>query len=153
MNLQNQDKKEGIEYGEMSRAGVERKVKAGRWRYFVIFMLLLIIEVLIALYVHDDFIRPYIGDVLVVVVIYCFIRIWMPEKCRLLPLYVFFFAAGVEGLQYFNLVRVLGMEENVFLRVLIGSVFDWKDILCYAAGCVVLEGYEGIKKTNATYNY
>ncbi|MDE6760478.1 MAG: DUF2809 domain-containing protein [Lachnospiraceae bacterium] len=100
----------------MSRAGVERKVKAGRWRYFVIFLLLLIIEVLIALY-------------------------------------VFFFAAGVEGLQYFNLVRVLGLEENVFLRVLIGSVFDWKDILCYAAGCVVLEGYERIKKTNATYNY
>ena len=66
MNLQNQDKKEGIEYGEMSRAGVERKVKAGRWRYFVIFLLLLIIEVLIALYVHDDFIRPYIGDVLVI---------------------------------------------------------------------------------------
>lgn len=146
MNLQNQNKKEGIEYGEMSRAGVERKVKTGRWHYFVIFLLLLAVEVLIALYVHDDFIRPYIGDVLVVVVIYCFIRIWMPEKCRLLPLYVFFFAAGVEGLQYFNLISALGLEENVFLRVLIGSVFDWKDILCYAAGCAVLEGYERMKR-------
>lgn len=150
MSLQNQNKKQEIENGETLCARAEQKAMTDiglcRCRYFVIFLLLLIIEVLIALYVHDDFIRPYIGDVLVVVVIYCFIRIWMPEKCRLLPLYVFFFAAGVEGLQYFNLISILGMGENVFLRVLIGSVFDWKDILCYAAGCAVLEGYERMKR-------
>lgn len=150
MNLQNQNKREKIEYGEMPCTGAEAKAITGtglcRCCYFVIFLLLLAVEVLIALYIHDDFIRPYIGDVLVVIVIYCFIRIWIPEKCRRLPLYVFLFAAGVEGLQYFHLVSVLGLEENVFLRVLIGSVFDWKDILCYAAGCVVLEVYERIKR-------
>lgn len=150
MNLQNQNKREGIEYKEMLyiRAGAKTITGIGlsRSRYFVIFLLLLAVEVLIALYVHDDFIRPYIGDVLVVIVIYCFIRIWMPEKCRLLPLYVFLFAAGVEGLQYFHFVSVLGLEDNVFLRVLIGSVFDWKDILCYAAGCFVIEGFERIKR-------
>ncbi|MDE6434590.1 MAG: DUF2809 domain-containing protein [Lachnospiraceae bacterium] len=121
---------------------LQNQKKNGRTKYSVTFLLLLMIEVLIALYVHDDFIRPYIGDVLVVIVVYCFIRIWIPDRCRLLPLYVFLFAAGVEVLQYFDLVRVLGLEENVFLRVLIGSVFDWEDILCYAVGCVVLVGYE-----------
>ena len=54
-----------------------------------------LIEVLIAIYVHDAFVRPYIGDVLVVVVIYTFIRIFVPERCKLLPLYVFIFAALV----------------------------------------------------------
>ena len=121
---------------------LQNQKKKGRIKYSVTFLMLLMTEVLIALYVHDNFIRPYIGDVLVVIVVYCFIRIWIPDKCRLLPLYVFLFAAGVEMLQYFDLVRVLGLEENVFLRVLIGSVFDWKDILCYAVGCVVLAGYE-----------
>lgn len=116
--------------------------KRTRIKYGIAFLFLLLVEVVIALYVHDNFIRPYIGDVLVVIVIYCFVRIWIPEKCRLLPLHVFLFAAAVEGLQYFNLVSVLGLEENVFMRVLLGSVFDWKDILCYGIGCAVLGVYE-----------
>ena len=105
-------------------------------------LVLLAIEVCIALFVHDEFIRPYMGDVLVVVVIYTFVRIFMPEKNALLPLYVFIFAAGVEALQYFHIVRLLGLEDNRFFRVLIGSVFDVKDVLCYAAGCLLLGGYE-----------
>ena len=38
--------------------------------YAIATVILLLIEVLIAVYVHDAFVRPYIGDVLVVVVIY-----------------------------------------------------------------------------------
>lgn len=106
--------------------------------YAVTTLLLLFIEVIIALYVHDDFIRPYIGDVLVVVVIYTFIRIIVPEKCKLLPLYIFILATGVELLQLANIVEILGVEDNRFLKILIGSVFDIKDIVCYAVGCVIL---------------
>lgn len=106
--------------------------------YAVATLLLLFIEVIIALYVHDDFIRPYIGDVLVVIVIYTFIRIIVPEKCKFLPLYIFIFAAGVELLQLANIVEILGVENNRFLKILIGSVFDIKDIVCYAVGCVIL---------------
>lgn len=106
--------------------------------YAVTTLLLLFIEVIIALYVHDDFIRPYIGDVLVVIVIYTFIRIIVPEKCKLLPLYIFILATGVELLQLANIVEILGVEDNRFLKILIGSVFDIKDIVCYAVGCVIL---------------
>lgn len=106
--------------------------------YAVATLLLLFIEVIIALYVHDDFIRPYIGDVLVVIVIYTFIRIIVPEKCKLLPLYIFILATGVELLQLANIVEILGVEDNRFLKILIGSVFDIKDIVCYAVGCVIL---------------
>lgn len=107
-------------------------------KYAMALVLLLLIEVMIALYVQDSFIRPYVGDILVVIVLYCFIRILIPEKFSLLPLYIFLFAAGVEVLQYFRLVELLGLENNTFLRVLIGSVFDLKDIGCYGVGCVIL---------------
>lgn len=110
--------------------------------YAVATLLLLLTEVFIALYVHDDFIRPYVGDVLVVIVIYTFIRMIIPEKCRLLPLYIFIFAAGVELLQLAKIVEILGVEDNTFLKTLIGSVFDVKDIVCYAVGCVILGVYE-----------
>lgn len=113
--------------------------------YLAMTVFWLAVEVVIACYVHDRFIRPYVGDVLVVVVVYCFVRIWVPQGVRLLPLYVFLFAAGVEVLQYFHLVELLGVGNNTFLRVVLGSVFDVKDILCYGIGCVFLEGVERVK--------
>lgn len=109
-----------------------------RFFNFILFMIFLVIEVLIALYVHDDFVRPYLGDVLVVVVLYFFVRIWIPEKYRWLAGAIFVFAAAVEVLQYFRLVEILGVENNVFLRTILGSTFDFKDIVCYGAGCLLL---------------
>lgn len=106
------------------------------------FLILLVMEVLIAMYVHDSFVRPYIGDVLVVIVLYCFVRIWLPKGIKLLPLWIFMFAAAVEISQLFHLVDLLGLGKIRFFRVLIGSVFDGKDILCYAVGCAVLAAGE-----------
>ena len=112
--------------------------------YAIATVILLLTEVLIALYVHDAFVRPYIGDVLVVIVIYTFIRIFVPERCKLLPLYVFIFAALVEFSQMFHIVEVLGWQDNRFL-----SVLDWKDILCYVAGCILLGVYEVLVRNTA----
>ncbi|WP_286908079.1 DUF2809 domain-containing protein [Clostridium sp. UBA1652] len=113
-----------------------------RIKYLVAFIIFFITEVLIAAYVHDDFIRPYVGDILVVVLLYCFIKIFVPYKVTLMPLYIFIFSAFVEILQYFKLVEMLGLQDNRFARIVIGSVFDWKDILCYGVGCILLYGYE-----------
>lgn len=110
--------------------------------YAVATVVLLAIEVFIALYIHDKFIRPYIGDVIVVVVVYTFVRIFIPERVRMLPLYVFIFAAGVEVLQLFHIVDILGLGSNRFMRILIGSVFDMADVICYGIGCVMLGIYE-----------
>ena len=110
--------------------------------YILATLILLGIEVLIALFVRDKFIRPYVGDVLVVVVVYTFVRCFIPEKIKLLPLYVFAFASGVEVLQYIQVVKILGLENNPFFATLIGTTFDIKDIICYGIGCVFLGGYE-----------
>ena len=114
--------------------------------YLLATIILLITEVLIALYVHDDFIRPYVGDALVVIVLYTFVRILIPEKGRLLPLYIFLFAVAVEILQGIHIVNILGVADNRFLRTLIGDSFDIKDILCYGVGCILLWLYESKRK-------
>lgn len=106
--------------------------------YFGTFLLLLLLEICIALFVHDRFVRPYVGDVLAVMVLYFMVRIFWPEGCRWLPVIIFIFAVGVEFLQYFNLVELLGMSDNRFMRTLLGSVFDYKDIVCYGVGCMML---------------
>ncbi len=117
-----------------------------RVKYLLLFLVFLLIEVFIALFVNDRFIRPYLGDVLVVVVIYYFVRIFVTDRIAILPLLIFIFAAAVEILQYFNLVERLGFTDNIFMRVLIGSVFDVKDILCYGVGCVYLGVMEWRKR-------
>ena len=110
--------------------------------YGIITLILLITEVIIALYVHDNFIRPYIGDMIVVILIYTIIRIVIPEKVVWLPLYVFLFACFTEFMQYINIVKLLGLEGNRVISIAVGSVFDWADVICYGIGCILLGIYE-----------
>ncbi len=124
-------------------------MKKERIQYLLCFILLLMIEICIAVYVHDQFIRPYIGDILVVVVIYCFIRIFFPKGIKGLPVDIFLFAVVVEVLQYIHIAEILakiGMPDNIILQTAIGATFDMKDIICYGVGCILLLGYEKIKK-------
>lgn len=109
-----------------------------RRMYIVLTIIFLVVEVLIALFVHDRFIRPYIGDVLVVILIYMFIRCFIPDGLKMLPLYVFLFATCVEVMQFFHIVELFGVEDNRFLKTLIGASFDIKDIICYAIGCILI---------------
>ena len=113
-------------------------MRSRRVTYFIVTIVLLIIEVLIAVFVHDNFIRLYVGDVLVVTVIYTFIRIFIPDKVKLLPLYIFLFGTFVELMQYINVVKLLGLQDNKFFSVLFGTTFDIKDIICYGVGCLLI---------------
>ena len=88
-----------------------------RFTYFLIFVILLAVEVFIALFVNDSFVRPYVGDVLVVGVICAFLRIFIPDKIRILPLLTSAFAAGVELLQYFDFVSLIGLSDNRFFSI------------------------------------
>lgn len=109
--------------------------------YIISFLVIFCIEVLIALYVRDNFVRPYVGDVLVVVLVYSFVRIFLPTGIPRMPFYVFLFACFVEVIQYFQLVETLGITNRV-ARVVLGSTFDWADIACYAVGCVLIILFE-----------
>ncbi len=116
---------------------IQRIQKKKRAFYAAAFLILLVIEVLIALFVHDRFVRPYLGDVIVVIVVYCFVRIWEPKRFRLLPLWVFCFAVCVEILQYVRIVEILGVQDNAFLRTVIGTSFSWGALTVFTAACSI----------------
>jgi hypothetical protein len=107
-------------------------------RYFLLVLLLFVIEVLIALYAHDPIIRPYIGDLLVVILLYCFLKAFV--KIRVLPaaIGVLGFSYVIETLQYFNLVDRLGLGHSSLARVVIGSSFEWIDLIAYTAGIAIV---------------
>ena len=112
-------------------------MKKQRITYAALFVIIFLIELYIALYVHDDFVRPYIGDVFVTALICCFCRIFFPKGIRLLPVYVMIFATAVETAQYFNVVTLLGLQDNALACTLIGTSFSHIDLVCYAVGCAL----------------
>lgn len=116
------------------------------------FAALLAAEVLIALFVRDAFVRPYLGDVLVIVLLYCLGRGPMGLRGRWLVPAVTALGALAEGLQYFRLADRLGLGEGSVLRVILGSTFDWADVLCYLAGGALLACWEGLIRRRAGFD-
>lgn len=102
--------------------------------YFVAAIVLFVIEVLIALYVTDRIIRPYVGDLLVVILMYCFLRSFLKVSVAVTALVVLLFAYFVEWLQYLNLVRALGWQHSKLANVVLGNHFEWIDMLAYTLG-------------------
>jgi hypothetical protein len=106
--------------------------------YFGLTVLLFIVETLIALFVHDNFIRPYFGDVLVVILIYCFVKSFLNIPVLPAVAFVLLFAFCIESLQYINLVEKLHLEKSKFATTVLGNSFAWEDIIAYIAGAVII---------------
>ena len=110
----------------------------------IAFVVLFVIEVIIAVFIKNKFIRAYVGDAIVVVLIYCFIKSFIRNEIKLLWLYIFIFAVLVEIGQYFNLVDLIGLGGNKLARIIIGTSFSFWDIVCYFVGCVGIWLFEVI---------
>lgn len=106
--------------------------------YFILAIFLFISEVLIALYVHDNFVRPYLGDVLVVILIYAFIKSFVKLPVLPVALFVLAFSFTIEVLQYFRIVELLGLGHSALARTVIGTSFAWIDLVAYTAGVVIV---------------
>ncbi|MBK9556824.1 MAG: DUF2809 domain-containing protein [Bacteroidetes bacterium] len=123
--------------------------KQSKW-YLLVTICLLFIEIAIALFVKDKIIRPYIGDLLVVILIYAFVKIWISNREKLVAICVFVFACFIEFLQYFHIVEVLGLDDNKVATVIIGSKFNTLDIVMYLMGTIVVILTEKFLKSRAT---
>lgn len=111
-----------------------------KWRFelksFIIFCTIFLIEVLIAKFIADSIILPYVGDILVVILIYYFIKAFIETKSMYIVIGSVFFAYLVEIGQYFHIADVLAVENKI-LRIIIGSSFSWSDIVCYTIGGII----------------
>ena len=103
--------------------------------YGAISLLLLVTEVFIGLYT-TGWVRNYLGDVLVVILIYTLIRTISPNKpgrWYILPTAVLVFSFVVEFLQLWGFCDRFGIT-NKFLRIIIGTGFSPVDLASYAIG-------------------
>lgn len=114
-------------------------------KYFFLSFFLFFIEILIALYLNDRIIRPYIGDVLVVIMIYCFFKTFHNGPVTITGLSVLLFAYIVETLQYFKLINYLGLQNSRLANIILGNSFEWIDMMAYTVGIAIVLCLERFK--------
>jgi hypothetical protein len=102
-----------------------------RKSFFFLALAMFAIETYIAIYVHDHFVRPYLGDYLVVFLIYWAMRSVLCVSERKLAFAVLLFAYSVETLQYIHIIDRLGISDSKLAQTVIGVGFEWKDMLAY----------------------
>lgn len=108
-------------------------------KYFVATILIFLVEVLIATKLKDIFfVRAYLGDVIVVILLYTFVKSFIIINNQKLILGILAFSCLVEFAQSFNIAEKLGFQQGSLMYIVIGNSFSWIDILCYVAGCLIL---------------
>ena len=141
----NEQKAEPKDTKRLAQKAQTRQSARTRLAFLVAAVLILAVEIYIAICVKGGFVRHYAGDVLAVILLYALARAAFSASPSNLPLKIFAFAAALELAQYLGAVQILGIENKI-LRVMIGGTFDFTDLLCYAAGCVMAGVYEKFEK-------
>lgn len=105
--------------------------------YFSIAISLFIVEVFIVKYV-EGWIRSYLGDVFVVIIIYSAIMsVTRLNKCAVI-VGTLLFAVVIEIGQYFKFADMLGFEKGSVAYIVLGNTFSIEDLLCYSLGCFIV---------------
>ncbi len=103
-------------------------------KYFFWSFTLFLVLVYIALFVNDQFVRPFLGDVIVVGWLYLCLKSFTKFNSYMLAHFVLLIAYVVEASQYLNLVTLLGLKHIDAVRIILGATFDWLDLLAYTIG-------------------
>ncbi|PRB06577.1 hypothetical protein CQ046_00335 [Chryseobacterium sp. MYb7] len=116
-------------------------------KYLLLTVFIFLVEVLIATKLSGVFfVRAYLGDVIVVMLLYTFVKSFIKVNDQKLILGILIFSFLIEFAQYFNIAEKLGFRPGSLMYIVIGNSFSWIDNLCYAVGCLIL--YIIIKMTN-----
>lgn len=115
-------------------------------KYFSLALILFSIEIVIAIFFTDKFVRYFLGDLLVVIFLYCFIMSWLRLESKKVALSVLIFSFVIEILQYFKILNALGWENNKIAIIILGNSFDAMDLVAYTAGIAIVLWLENRKK-------
>jgi len=103
------------------------------------------IEVFIATFLHDRIIRPYVGDLLAVIFLYCLVKSILPVPVGPTVLGVLLVAYALEALQYAHLLSYLGLQHSRLAAIVLGSHFEWIDLLAYTLGALFILVVEKVR--------
>ncbi len=93
---------------------------------------------IVKLFSDNQFIRGFIGDIIIIWFIYFFIKVFYDFHAAKLTIFTLAVAFTTEFLQYLKFTTFLGLEHSIMARLILGSVFDPYDLLAYTIGAILV---------------
>ncbi len=113
------------------------------FKSFFLSIFLLVVLIYIALNVKDQFVRPFLGDVLVVIWLFYTLKAFLNTSTPRLAFSVLVIAYLVEFSQYIKIIHWFGLEDVKLVRIVLGATFDINDLGAYTIGwLLILAGYK-----------
>ena len=110
--------------------------------YVISFATLLILEVGIAMCFTQGFIRHTFGDFIVVILLYCFLKSFIPMQPIYAGLLVLGIAFGIEFLQCTSFLEQLNLDQNKLAKLILGNTFHISDLIAYTLGVITILSIE-----------
>lgn len=120
-------------------------LRSKRLLYIIGFVILLGIETAIATYLKTGFIRANLGDLLVVILLYCLLMACSNISVKTGLFVTLAISFLIELLQLVNLPQYIPEEYKNVATLVFGSHFSWLDLLMYVLGIVLVWGIENFK--------
>jgi len=114
-------------------------------KYALLTLIVLIVEICIAIYHFYPFLRGFLGDVLVIILLYTFLKTFFVIKDKKLIGGILLFAFLIEILQFFKLTELLHIESKI-LKIILGSTFDVWDLFAYLLGGFAISIFQNKRK-------
>ncbi|TMM29524.1 DUF2809 domain-containing protein [Polaribacter aestuariivivens] len=114
-------------------------------KYFLIFILLLLSEIVIAAYANG-FIRHTFGDFLAVILLYSLVKSFINISANKTAIIVLIISFGIEFLQLTNLQNHYPFEYEKIWKLILGTSFSVGDLIAYFFGFLTIVVIENTVK-------
>jgi Protein of unknown function (DUF2809) len=113
-----------------------------RTPYILLSLLLFFLCILVVICTRElGSMRWWSGDIVIVILLYTLLQSMASVSLWKSVLGILLVAYMVEILQYFHFVELMGWQDSNLLVLIFGATFDWKDLIAYSiGGLIVLSG-------------
>ncbi len=116
--------------------------------YFLVAVLLLIIEIAIAIFFKEGFVRHTFGDFLVVILLYCFFKSFLRAHSLGIALTTLGIAFIIEFLQLTSFLQLFGLKHSKWANLVFGNSFSFQDLIAYTLGILAVLIFEKVIRKN-----
>jgi hypothetical protein len=131
-----------LTFAQLDLTGSHPTMFTLRPEYLATSITILVTLICIALWAHDGFVRPFLGDVLAVIWLYAALMSFINLSVKQGITLAWTGAVTLEFAQYAGLINLLGLQDFKPARIILGATFDPLDLLAYTLGAACVCGVE-----------